>query len=86
MAEGLSQLGSYDLTTAFPLTGGLVSQTAGSLFFTSLGDLVFDGIETMSFEADIATTPLPATLPLFAGGLGALGLLARRRKRKNAAV
>ena len=28
-------------------------------------------------------TPLPATLPLFATGLGALGLLARRKKRKN---
>jgi hypothetical protein len=29
-------------------------------------------------------TPLPATLPLFAAGLGALGLLGWRRKRKNA--
>lgn len=26
-------------------------------------------------------TPLPAALPLFAGGLGAMGLLGRRRKR-----
>ena len=30
-------------------------------------------------------TPLPAALPLFAGGLGALGLLGWRRKRKQAA-
>jgi hypothetical protein len=29
-------------------------------------------------------TPLPAALPLFATGLGALGLLGWRRKRKNA--
>ena len=29
-------------------------------------------------------TPLPAALPLFAGGLGVMGLLARRRKRKAA--
>lgn len=86
VAEGLTQIGSYDLTTAFPLTAGMVSQTPGSVFFTSLGDLVFNGIETMSFEADIASTPLPAALPLFAGGLGTLGLLARRRKRKNAAA
>ena len=31
-------------------------------------------------------TPLPAALPLFTTGLGALGLLGWRRKRKNAAV
>ena len=34
---------------------------------------------------DSAATPLPATLPLFATGLGALGLLGWRRKRKQAA-
>jgi hypothetical protein len=32
------------------------------------------------------TTPLPAALPLFAGGLGVLGLLGWRRKRKVAAT
>jgi hypothetical protein len=31
-------------------------------------------------------TPLPAALPLFATGLGAMGLLGWRRKRKNAAL
>jgi len=35
---------------------------------------------------DLSTTPLPATLPLFATGLGALGLLGWRRKRKNVAA
>jgi len=30
----------------------------------------------------ISETPLPATLPLFASGLGALGVLGWRRKRK----
>jgi hypothetical protein len=33
---------------------------------------------------DTSTTPLPATLPLFAGGLGFVGYLTRRRKRAQA--
>jgi hypothetical protein len=33
-----------------------------------------------------AATPLPAALPLFATGLGAMGLLGWRRKRKNNAA
>lgn len=35
---------------------------------------------------DVANTPLPAALPLFATGVGALGLLGWRRKRKTAAA
>ena len=35
---------------------------------------------------DTAPTPLPAALPLFATGLGALGLLGWRRKRKTQAA
>jgi hypothetical protein len=42
----------------------------------------FDTVLTLTPVA----TPLPAALPLFATGLGALGLLGRRRKRKNAAA
>jgi outer membrane lipase/esterase len=34
----------------------------------------------------VANAPLPAALPLFASGLGALGLLGWRRKRKGAAI
>jgi hypothetical protein len=34
----------------------------------------------------VTTTPLPAALPLFSGGLAALGLLGWRRKRKNGAA
>jgi len=33
----------------------------------------------------VGTTPLPAALPLFASGLGALGLLGWRRKRRDQA-
>jgi hypothetical protein len=38
-----------------------------------------------SFTLEIGT-PLPAALPLFATGLGGLGLLGWRRKRKNVAA
>jgi hypothetical protein len=37
-------------------------------------------------SAPVGATPLPATLPLFATGLGALGLLGWRNKRKAQAV
>jgi hypothetical protein len=36
--------------------------------------------------ADTAATPLPAALPLFAGGLGGLGFFGWRRKRKAQAA
>jgi hypothetical protein len=44
--------------------------------------------EGFSFDYAVATdtTPLPASLPLFAGGLGAIGLLGWRRKRKAQAA
>ena len=39
-----------------------------------------------SCDPPLSSTPLPAALPLFAGGLGLVGLLACRRKRKAAAA
>jgi hypothetical protein len=39
-----------------------------------------------NFTVTPVATPLPAALPLFAGGLGALGVLGWRRKRKAAAA
>ena len=40
---------------------------------------------TGSVQASASATPLPAGLPLFASGLGALGLLGWRRKKKATA-
>jgi hypothetical protein len=40
------------------------------------------GTETVTYDYTSAVTPLPAGLPLFATGLGALGLLGWFRKRK----
>jgi hypothetical protein len=38
---------------------------------------------TPKISFDLDPTPLPATLPLFAGGLGFVGYLARRRKKNG---
>ena len=35
-------------------------------------------------STSLSSTPIPAALPLFAGGLGLLGLFGRRRKRQRA--
>ena len=43
-------------------------------------------VDDVRIYDEAGTTPLPAALPLFATGLGALGLLGWRRKRKQAAV
>jgi hypothetical protein len=39
-----------------------------------------------SLDTGVSTTPLPAALPMFAGGLGMVGFLARRKKRKSTAA
>jgi hypothetical protein len=73
-------------TSALPRTVTIQSLTPTSVAF-SYPDICIP--QQLYFEAQFivgdATTPLPAALPLFASGLGALGLLGWRRKRKNAA-
>ena len=44
-------------------------------------DFDYNDIEAVVTGVNLATTPLPATLPLFAGGLGFVGYLAKRRKQ-----
>lgn len=60
----------FDLVT-FTVSSG----TIGSVVLTDTG--------TAAFEYGISATPLPAALPLFASGLGAMGLFGWRRKRKT---
>jgi hypothetical protein len=63
----------FDLVT-FAVSGGNI----GSVVLTDAG---------AAFEYELAPTPdtlpLPASLPLFAGGLSALGLLGWQRRRKS---
>jgi len=46
---------------------------------------LFEATVTYDLVADPGQTPLPAALPLFATGLAGLGVIAHRRKRKQAA-
>ena len=62
--------------TAFFARNALSTGTGGSFNLTSM--------DTSTFTADVV--PLPATFPLFGSGLGALGLLGWRRKRRTQSV
>jgi hypothetical protein len=54
---------------------------------TTANAFEFTNLEAACTEcAPPPSTPLPAALPLFVGGLGTLGFFARRRKRKAAAA
>ena len=73
------------------LVSGLIPITPGTDYLQLTIDLP-DGLQAAAFQTDNAlvflapdATPLPAALPLFATGLGALSLLGWRRKRKQAA-
>jgi hypothetical protein len=57
-------------------------------YAVTVSGILADGTNTGGSPSDwvVTTTPLPAALPLFAGGLGAMGLLGWRRKRKNGAA
>ena len=78
------------LPTSIPITAGgtnlnLWFQWEATCDVTCLDP--FGGFELTTTAVTAPTpTPLPAALPLFATGLGALGLLGWRRKRKGAAL
>jgi uncharacterized protein (TIGR03118 family) len=78
--------GAFLGTIAIDGPGGLLALEFGNgasggspntLYFTDQSDGLFGAIEP---------TPLPAALPLFATGIGGLGLLGWRRKRKAQAL
>jgi hypothetical protein len=50
------------------------------------GDVLLAGFDASVSLGKTGTTPIPAALPLFAGGLGVIGMFTRRRKRKNDAA
>jgi hypothetical protein len=67
-------------------TGALVSLAVNTtaLYF-QMGDNWNTGIQSVSYQTvGVATTPVPAALPLFATALAVMGVAARRRRRGEA--
>ena len=81
----LSILDSAHASVASWLLGGdLIAGVGGNRYgWFASNEFNFLAIDNASLTAP-STTPLPATLPLFAAGVGALGFFGLRRKRRAA--
>jgi hypothetical protein len=88
---GLSTASFFEIgTTALPNENVVLEDAGQGGPLLQFNDGV-DSQSTSSVSGNVqigtaSATPLPATLPLFATGVGAMGLLGWRRKRKNAAA
>jgi PEP-CTERM motif len=85
-----SDFSSFDFATGIAGTSHPDFAGAPMLFgiqvgsISIIGQILTTNYDNLSFT--VSQTPLPAALPLFASGLGALGLLGWRRKRKTSAA
>jgi hypothetical protein len=81
---GLNELSpSYLFEITDTLSDTTIAQASLETFTALYSSAAGESIRGVAFAPSVSETPLPAALPLFATGLGALGLLARRRKKKN---
>jgi hypothetical protein len=87
-AENDFYLQIHDFSTAMPLMwqlGFAQSRLDGTQFYNPVGGATQDGFVFVSLNP-VSTVPLPAGLPLFLTAMGAMGLAARLRKRRNDAA
>ena len=80
--------GGFSFTPWFLLQGTLAfaGPAADILLNINVQDYSNGGLILAADNAFINAVPLPAALPLFASGIGAMGLLGWRRKKKAAAL
>jgi len=76
-------IGTLDAHASASLTLAVkVLVSSGTISDTAVASATNSAVVTATATNDVSATPLPATLPLFAGGLGLVGLIAGRKKRK----
>ena len=80
---GITSLGVWELVTLQVTTGG--SPITGDIGL-ELGASMTDNDQPHEVDFVVGATPLPAALPLFAGGLGLMGFLGLRKRRSSADV
>jgi hypothetical protein len=89
---GLLGYNSFGSDHTYLLSFNNLAVTGGVAVFTFFGntDQAFPdegfGLDRILVAGTIAATPIPAALPLFVSGLGVLGWVARRQRRKAAAA
>ena len=80
-----SSSNAFDLY--FNYFDGVSNDPINNAYYGTEGNVPASNIDSaVTGYATPNPTPLPATLPLFVGGTGLICLLARRKKRKTAAV
>jgi hypothetical protein len=76
--------GFFGLVSSVPFQSILFRSNDGNCDSGCSGDAFY--VDKFSFNSRPSSVPLPTAFPLFASGLGALGLLGWRKKRKKAAA
>ena len=92
---GPTGLQTFSVNQAYTFTANLVYEVVMNVYASATGDETSYAYADPSFTApagysvltspgvgNAAVTPIPAAFPLFASGLGALGLLGWRKRRK----
>jgi hypothetical protein len=81
-ALGITSLGTWELITLSATATGTITGDIG----LELGASMTDNDQPHEVDFVVGATPLPAALPLFAGGLGLMGFLGLRKRRSSADV